>query len=154
VSTCKSCASVHDILFNRNQGLADAPSIEAIRANIKGPKTRSGFAAMMIKTNLLTTLDYISGGTSRNDMPTTWIHEMGHALNNCKIMPTNHLSRLLLILQRGRLGNVRQEGQPKDKEEQGVGPRCRKVRRNRGATGGVLFQVRYAYRYLCPRACA
>jgi len=93
VSKCKLFASVLCSTINRFKGLADTPSIDAVRAKIKGAKTPSPkVAPMMIKTGLITTLDHITGDTSKNDMATTWVHEMGHALSECGTIPAYPIS--------------------------------------------------------------
>jgi hypothetical protein len=70
------------------QGLENSfPSIDAIRGNIKGPKvTDSKDAKKKIDNGQLTLLYKLDSGNDRGkgDMPSTWVHEMGHLLRNCK----------------------------------------------------------------------
>jgi hypothetical protein len=49
----------------------------------------------MIKIGLLTELDHIGGDPSKNDMPTTWVHEMGHAFFQCMARQRNRNGMLL-----------------------------------------------------------
>ncbi|KAF2685272.1 hypothetical protein K458DRAFT_388163 [Lentithecium fluviatile CBS 122367] len=61
-------------------GLKDTPSIDAVRSRIRMVRTPPALATMLIRTHRITKLDNIAGDFDINDMPTTWIHEMGHLL--------------------------------------------------------------------------
>lgn len=77
------------------QGLKNSfSSVDDARADIKAPKVTDAKDALeKIDKGELTLLYKLAGpkGRGKGDMPSTWVHEMGHLLRNCMYRVSNEL---------------------------------------------------------------